>query len=133
MASTAVNDYKVNLTASVKIADVLGVEAFADEMEQPHTGNRAEAVRRIVPAGLAAAVIAAMRRRGYGVTICDNGNGNEEADHVDCRFWSLEDDRRRGMMVEGSFVDAVRGAAAAALELTDPSWEELLVVEGGAQ
>lgn len=125
MASTAVNDYKVSLAASVRITDVLGVEAYADEMESPHTGNRAEAVRRIVPAGLAAAVIVAMRRRGYGVTISDNG---KEAAHVDCRFWSLEDDRRRGMMVEGAFVDAVRGAAAAALGLTDPTWEDLLVV-----
>jgi hypothetical protein len=44
-------------------------------------------------------VITEARKIGFGFTISDNAN--RFAEHIDCRFWRLRDDMRRGIAIEG--------------------------------
>jgi hypothetical protein len=62
---------------------------------------------------LAWQVLTKMRELGYGFSI--NDNANRHAAHIDCRFWKLDDDQRRGIAIEDVPALAICRAADATI------------------
>lgn len=81
---------------------IMGYECVCDEIpiDCPIHAHNDRDTLRPYSTDVAAAwrVIIKMRELGFGFTISDNAN--RHAGHIDCRFWRLNDDMRRGIAIE---------------------------------